>query len=75
MVTGPNGSGKSCFLKQAGLIAYMAHLGSFVPAESALVGDFDRIFSRIGTNEAATTDSTFSVTACLTPRSIASRSP
>lgn len=61
MLTGPNGSGKSCFLKQAGLIAYMAHLGSFVPAESALVGDFDRIFSRIGTNEAAATDSTFSV--------------
>lgn len=51
IITGPNGSGKSVYLKQVGLIAYMAHIGSFVPAESAKIGLIDRIFSRITSRE------------------------
>ncbi|KAK7501052.1 hypothetical protein BaRGS_00007537, partial [Batillaria attramentaria] len=47
ILTGPNACGKSVYLKQVALIVYMAHIGSFVPAESAVVGQVDRIFSRI----------------------------
>ncbi|XP_041360061.1 mutS protein homolog 5-like [Gigantopelta aegis] len=47
VMTGPNACGKSCYLKQVGLIVYMAHIGSFVPAEKATVGPVDRIFTRI----------------------------
>ena len=51
IVTGPNTSGKSVFLKQVALIVYMAHIGSFVPADSAVIGLTDRIFTRIKSNE------------------------
>eukprot|EP00118_Oscarella_pearsei_P012511 m.92641 g.92641 ORF g.92641 m.92641 type:complete len:572 (+) comp36749_c0_seq10:12-1727(+) len=51
VLTGPNASGKSVYLKQVALIVYMAHVGSFVPAESALIGLTDRIFTRIHTRE------------------------
>ncbi|XP_025111606.1 LOW QUALITY PROTEIN: mutS protein homolog 5-like [Pomacea canaliculata] len=47
ILTGPNACGKSVYLKQVALIVYMAHIGSFVPAESAVIGEVDRIFSRI----------------------------
>ncbi|XP_078316540.1 mutS protein homolog 5-like isoform X2 [Crassostrea virginica] len=47
VLTGPNASGKSVYLKQVALIVYLAHLGSFVPAESAVIGCVDRIFTRI----------------------------
>ncbi|XP_070196128.1 mutS protein homolog 5-like isoform X2 [Littorina saxatilis] len=47
ILTGPNACGKSVYLKQVAVIVYMAHIGSFVPAESALVGQIDRIFSRV----------------------------
>lgn len=49
VLTGPNASGKSVYLKQVALIVYMAHIGSFVPAESAVIGCVDRIFTRIRT--------------------------
>lgn len=49
VLTGPNASGKSVYLKQVALIVYMAHIGSFVPAESAMIGCVDRIFTRIRT--------------------------
>ena len=42
IITGPNNSGKSVYLKQVGLIVYMAHVGSFVPASSAIIGLTDR---------------------------------
>lgn len=51
ILTGPNASGKSVYLKQVGLIVYLAHIGSYVPAESAIIGITDRIFTRIHTRE------------------------
>jgi DNA mismatch repair protein MSH5 len=51
IMTGPNYSGKSVYLKQIALIVYMAHLGSFVPAESATIGITDKILTRIATRE------------------------
>ncbi|KAJ3042960.1 MutS protein msh5 [Rhizophlyctis rosea] len=51
LLTGANFSGKSVYLKQVALITYMAHIGSFVPAESALIGLTDKILTRIQTRE------------------------
>lgn len=51
MLTGPNYSGKSVYLKQIAVIVYMAHIGSFVPADSALIGITDKILTRIATRE------------------------
>ncbi len=48
LVTGPNMAGKSTFLRQNALIAVLAQMGSFVPAESAHIGVVDRVFSRVG---------------------------
>jgi DNA mismatch repair protein MutS len=48
LVTGPNMAGKSTFLRQNALIAILAQMGSFVPAESAHIGAVDRLFSRVG---------------------------
>ncbi|MHC8507987.1 MAG: DNA mismatch repair protein MutS [Rhodospirillales bacterium] len=48
LITGPNMAGKSTFLRQNALIAVMAQMGSFVPAESARIGVVDRLFSRVG---------------------------
>ncbi|GAA5852579.1 hypothetical protein JCM3766R1_005370 [Sporobolomyces carnicolor] len=51
VIAGANMSGKSVYLKQIALITYLAHLGSFVPAEKALVGLTDRIMTRVSTKE------------------------
>jgi DNA mismatch repair protein MutS len=48
IITGPNMGGKSTFMRQAALIALLAHVGSYVPAERAVLGPLDRIFTRIG---------------------------
>ncbi len=48
VVTGPNMGGKSTFMRQAALITLLAHCGSFVPAQAAVIGPVDRIFTRIG---------------------------
>ncbi|MDX2017826.1 MAG: DNA mismatch repair protein MutS [Planctomycetota bacterium] len=52
LITGPNMAGKSTFIRQVALITVLAHVGSFVPAESATVGLTDRIFTRIGADDA-----------------------
>lgn len=51
IMTGPNYSGKSVYLKQNAIIVYMAQIGSFVPAEKALIGLTDKILTRITTRE------------------------
>jgi DNA mismatch repair protein MutS len=43
--------GKSTYMRQTAIIALLAHIGSFVPATSAMVGDIDRIFTRIGSSD------------------------
>ncbi|KAI6359931.1 hypothetical protein MCOR25_006873 [Pyricularia grisea] len=53
ILTGPNHSGKSVYLKQVALIVYLAHVGSFVPAEWARIGTVDRILTRVSTRESA----------------------
>eukprot|EP01043_Picozoa_sp_COSAG02_P062632 COSAG02_NODE_8689_length_2478_cov_13.980210_4_plen_210_part_00 len=47
VLTGPNYSGKSVYIKQVGLITLMAHIGSFVPADTATIALTDRIFTAI----------------------------
>jgi DNA mismatch repair protein MutS len=51
VVTGPNMGGKSTYMRQTALIAILAHIGSFVPAESLRIGPLDRIFTRIGASD------------------------
>ncbi|HEY6923703.1 MAG TPA: DNA mismatch repair protein MutS [Steroidobacteraceae bacterium] len=48
IITGPNMGGKSTYMRQAALIALLAHIGSYVPADQAVLGPLDRIFTRIG---------------------------
>ncbi len=52
LITGPNMAGKSTFIRQAALIVLLAHAGSFVPAASATIGLTDRIFTRVGADDA-----------------------
>ncbi len=62
IVTGPNLGGKSTYMRQTALIVLLAHLGSFVPAERAVIGPVDRIFTRIGaSDDLASGRSTFMV--------------
>ena len=51
LLTGPNMAGKSTFLRQNALIAVMAQMGSFVPADSAKFGIIDKLFSRVGASD------------------------
>ena len=62
LLTGPNMSGKSTYLRQVALIALLAQIGSFVPAESARIGVVDRVFTRVGASDRlARGESTFMV--------------
>ena len=51
IITGPNMGGKSTYLRQAALIAILAQMGSFIPADSASLPLIDRIFTRIGASD------------------------
>lgn len=51
IITGPNMGGKSTYMRQVALIALLAHIGSYVPADSARIGPLDRIFTRMGSSD------------------------
>ena len=62
LITGPNMGGKSTYMRQVALIALLAHIGSYVPADRCVLGPLDRIFTRIGaSDDLASGRSTFMV--------------
>ena len=62
LITGPNMGGKSTYMRQIAIIALLAHIGSFVPAQAAVLGEIDQIFTRIGaSDDLASGRSTFMV--------------
>ena len=62
LITGPNMGGKSTYMRQTALIALLAHIGSYVPADRCVLGPLDRIFTRIGaSDDLASGRSTFMV--------------
>ncbi|MBI4808900.1 MAG: DNA mismatch repair protein MutS [Nitrosomonadales bacterium] len=62
LITGPNMGGKSTYMRQVAIIALLAHVGCFVPAQEAMLGEIDQIFTRIGaSDDLASGRSTFMV--------------
>ncbi len=76
LLTGPNMAGKSTYLRQNALIAILAQMGSFVPAETAEIGVIDRVFSRVGAaDDLARGRSTFMVEMVETAAILAQAGP
>jgi DNA mismatch repair protein MutS len=76
LLSGPNMAGKSTYLRQAGIIVLLAQVGSYVPAERAVVGLCDRIFTRVGAHdELARGLSTFMVEMVETAHILAHATP
>ncbi len=76
LLSGPNMAGKSTYLRQAGIIVLLAQTGSFVPAERAVIGLCDRIFTRVGAHdELARGLSTFMVEMVETAHILAHATP
>jgi len=76
LLSGPNMAGKSTYLRQAGIIVLLAQVGSFVPAERAVIGLCDRIFTRVGAHdELARGLSTFMVEMVETAHILAHATP
>jgi len=62
LITGPNMGGKSTYMRQTAIIALLAHVGCFVPAQQSVLGEIDQIFTRIGaSDDLASGRSTFMV--------------
>ncbi|XP_043810857.1 DNA mismatch repair protein MSH5 isoform X6 [Manihot esculenta] len=61
IISGPNYSGKSIYIKQVALIVFLSHIGSFVPADAAIVGLTDRIFCAMGNKLMTAEKSTFMI--------------
>eukprot|EP00124_Ichthyophonus_hoferi_P006069 Ihof_evm1s1173 gene=Ihof_evmTU1s1173 len=51
IITGPNMGGKSCYMRQVALLAIMTQIGSYVPADSAEMGLFDAVYTRMGASD------------------------
>ena len=51
IITGPNMAGKSTYLRQVGIMVILAHIGSYIPAESSRVGIIDQLFTRVGASD------------------------
>ncbi|MGE3108487.1 MAG: DNA mismatch repair protein MutS [Phycisphaerales bacterium] len=76
LITGPNMAGKSTFIRQTALLVLLAHAGSFIPADRATIGLTDRIFTRIGADDALHAgQSTFMVEMTETARILHHASP
>ena len=76
VITGPNSSGKSVYIKQVGLLVYLAHIGSFLPVERAVIGITDKILTRITSQESVSSpQSAFTLDLCQMSNIIRLRTP